>query len=122
MARTHIALLVAAVAIVILGVAYAVPGLPVYILTSDGPSDCYLNFIEGDLTTDSVAGTAITEHGQRFVVMWPDGWTGRQSPFGVAIIDERGDTVARTGTHVRIGGAQTSSSESTWLACWVIQP
>lgn len=117
-----VALLVAAFAVGTVGADAIMPGKPVHLLTSDGPSTCYLNFVEGDLSTDPVAGTAINENGHRMVVMWPPRYSGRQTLLGVTVLNSVGDAVARTGTRVRIGGAQLSPTEDVWLGCWVIQP
>ena len=115
-----IAFLVVAFAVGIIGADAVIPGKPVHLLTSDG-NDCYLNFVEGDLSTDPVAGTAINAGGHRMVVMWPNGYTGLQSLLAVTVFDSFGNAVARTGTRVRIGGAQLSPTEDVWLGCWVIQ-
>ena len=115
-----IALLAVAFAVAIIGVDAVIPGKPVHLLTSDR-NGCYLNFVDGDLSTDPVAGTAINQGGHRMVVMWPAGYTGLQTLLAVTVFDSFGNAVARTGTRVRIFGAQLDATEDVWLVCGMTQ-
>ena len=116
-----IALLVVAFAVAIIGADAVIPGTPVHLLTSDG-NDCYLNFVEGDLSTDPVAGTAISDGGHRMVVMWPAGYTGQQSLLGsITVFNNWGQPVAKTGTHIHLNGAQLNHTEDVWLGCLMVE-
>jgi hypothetical protein len=84
-------------------------GSPVSIRTfepHDGLYDCYTMGVSGSLVTDSTAGTAIIDDmtGGRVIVTWPRGWTGRSSGSEVDIVNRRGHTTYRTGTHVDLSG------------------
>ena len=83
-------------------------------LGSGGMVGCYTNFALGRLEVDSAAGTAIVENGRRTPVMWPTGYTGRQSVLGVEVTDASGHVVAQTGTRVQIEGGYTGGA---FFAC-----
>jgi hypothetical protein len=96
----------------------------VRLLTGNGPFNhgegivgCYTNFAVGELVLDPAYGTAIVETDKPTPVMWPEGYTGRQSIFGVEVVDESGHVVARTGTKVQIEGAFTGENPHSFLAC-----
>jgi hypothetical protein len=99
-------------------------GVPVTIKTgtlvpdaAPGMISCYTSGTSGELVSDPAAGTAIIEAygGNRVAVTWPIGWTGRMSLLGVSVIDERGQVVARTGTHVNLTGGYWR--DGSFLAC-----
>ncbi len=70
-----------------------------------GTVGCYTSGTSGELVTDPSAGTAIIESdGRRVPVTWPIGWTGRRSLGAMDIVDQGGNVVARTGTHVNLMG------------------
>jgi len=83
----------------------------------DGMVACYTNFAVGELAFDPAYGTAIVETDQPTPVMWPEGYTGRQSVFGVEVVDESGHVVARTGTRVQIEGAYSGVNPFSFIAC-----
>ena len=106
-------------------------GAPVVLLTDAGSSmqgGCFLNFIEGELVTDPVAGTAIVgpnggSTDGRYPVMWPAGWTGRRTWFSnVEVLNPRGEVVVRTGTRVHLMGGVPGSRPDAWLACDMAYP
>jgi hypothetical protein len=71
--------------------------------------------IEGDLVADDRWGIALKESsGEIRKVIWPFGYSGRPGA-PPELLDERGQTVARSGDHVRIGGGE--DSPTTWIAC-----
>ena len=83
-------------------------------LGSSGMVGCYTNFALGQLELDSAHGTAIVANGRRTPVMWPDGYTGRQSVWDVEVADASGHVVARTGMRVQIEGGYTGAA---FFAC-----
>jgi hypothetical protein len=83
-------------------------------LGSNGMVGCYTNFAMGRLEVDSASGTAIVENGRRTPIMWPTGYTGRQSLWDVEVADASGHVVARTGGRVQIEGGYTGGS---FFAC-----
>jgi hypothetical protein len=96
----------------------------VTLLTGNGPFHheagivgCYTNFAVGELVLDPAYGTAIVENDKPTPIMWPEGYTGRQSIFGVEVVDELGHVVARTGTRVQIEGAYSGVNPISFLAC-----
>ena len=104
------------------------PGVPVALLTIDAADPmngaCFLSFIEGELVTDPVSGTAIIGRNggepDRFPVMWPAGWTGRRTVLSeVEVLDPTGKVAARTGTRVHLAGGVRSNA---WLACYDVFP
>ena len=105
------------------------PGKPVTLLTKD-PNDhpqegCFLSFVVGDLVADPTYGTAIIEvtkgiakdYVHTYPVMWPPGYTGRQSGSDVEVLNKSGRSVARTGSHIKILGGYYSDNPRVWLAC-----
>jgi hypothetical protein len=106
-------------------------GSPVTVLTNDPDvqGGCYLGFVTGELVTDQTYGTAILEEGSiqgvpkvlSNPVKWPSGYTGRQSGSQVEVLDKAGRVVARTGTHVRIGGGYEGDHPRYWLACGLLE-
>ena len=105
--------LYAGVGLLVLTVAIASHGVPTPLKTgslypdaSPGIVGCYTSGVSGELVDDPGAGTAIISSfsGQRALVTWPIGWTGRRSLFGVLVIDSRGQVVARTGMYVNLSG------------------
>lgn len=109
-----------------LAIVNGLPGEPVALLTDadDGMhGGCFLSFIEGELVTDPVAGTAIIGRNggttdKRLPVMWPVGWTGRRTLFsGVEVLDPTGRSIVRTGTRVHLMGGGYGPSGRSWLAC-----
>ena len=105
------------------------PGKPVTLLTkdpNDHPQDgCFLSFVVGDLVTDPTYGTAIIEitkgipndNVHTYPVMWPPGYTGRQSGSEVEVLNRSSQAVARTGSHIKILGGYYSDNPRVWLAC-----
>ena len=83
-------------------------------LGSAGMVGCYTNFAMGLLEFDLAAGAAIVENNRRTPVMWPTGYSGRQSGWEVEIADVSGHVVARTGTRVQIEGGYTGGA---FFAC-----
>lgn len=109
-----------------LALANRLPREPVVLLTDANDAmhgACYLSFIEGELVTDPVTGTAIIGRNggntdERFPVMWPAGWTGRQTLFSdVEVLDPTGKVVVRTGTRVHLMGGGFYGYPGAWLAC-----
>ena len=108
------------------------PGEPVTLLTDAADSamhgGCFLSFIEGELVTDPETGTAIIGRNGgntdvRYPVMWPAGWTGRQTWFSnVEVLDPRGEVVVRTGTRVHLMGGVPGGPTDAWLACNIAYP
>jgi hypothetical protein len=92
---------------------------PVPLLTApdDGMVGCYTSGTSGVLTTDATYGTAIIENEAAIPVMWPHGFTGRNSGYQVEVVDTSGHVVARTGTRVQIGGGYTGENPRAFLAC-----
>lgn len=94
---------------------------PVFIRTLD-PNDiqesCYTSGVAGTLVADSTAGTAIVDGitGQRVIVTWPRSWTGRSAGREVEIVNRRGQTVYRTGTHVNLSGG-FSYVDGSFIVC-----
>jgi hypothetical protein len=71
--------------------------------------------IEGDLVADSRWGIALRDSTGTFrEVIWPFGYTARPGD-PPELLDERGQTVARVGDRVGIGGGEDASN--TWIAC-----
>jgi hypothetical protein len=103
------------------------PGESVALLNNDAADpmngQCYLSFIEGELVTDPVTGTAIIGRNGgstdvRFPVMWPAGWTGQRTAFSdVEVLDPTGKVVVRTGTRVHLMGGSYNRYPDAWLAC-----
>lgn len=102
------------------------PGEPVALLTDADDAmhgACYLSFIEGELVTDPVTGTAIIgrnggDTDQRFPVMWPAGWTGRRTVSSdVEVLNPTGRVVVRTATRVHLMGGGYDGYPDAWLAC-----
>jgi hypothetical protein len=83
-------------------------------LVSGSMVGCYTSFALGQLEVDPASGTAIVENGRRTPVMWPYGYTGRQSVLGVEVADASGHVVANTGTRVQIEGGYTGGA---FFAC-----
>jgi len=113
--------LATALASLALAFAVAACGSSVALLTGDsfnGHKICYLSFAEGELVVDLVAGTAIVQQGPDHEtvtpIMWPPGFTARDSWGEVEVLDESGDVVVRTGSRYHIGGGYEGHS---WLAC-----
>ena len=52
-----------------------------------------------------------------YPVMWPPGYTGRQSGSDVEVLNKSGRSVARTGSHIKILGGYYSDNPRVWLAC-----
>ncbi len=114
-----------------LAVVDGLPGQPVALLTDaeDGMHGaCFLSFIEGELVTDPVSGTAIIGRNggsteERLPVMWPLGWTGRRTLFSdVEVLDPTGRVVVRTGTRVHLMGGGYGPSGRPWLTCDAAYP
>ncbi len=90
------------------------PGLGASGMGSSGMVGCYTKFALGQLVEDLASGTAIIENDRRTPVMWPAGYTGRQSVWEVEVADASGHVVARTGTRVQIEGGYT---DGAFMAC-----
>jgi hypothetical protein len=121
-------LLAAALAVAFLAAGCA--GRPVSLLTGNGPFNrdegyvgCYTNFAVGDLVVDPAFGTAIVEGTHAAApVMWPVGYTGRQSGSVVEVLDASGKVVAATGRRYQIEGALQPDDHGSWLACGYVLP
>jgi hypothetical protein len=89
---------------------------------SPGFVGCYTSGVEGDLVTDSIAGTAIIDrmNGHRVAVTWPPGYTGRSSGSEVEVLNTSGKVVTRTGTLVNMPGGYWT--DGTFLACGNVIP
>jgi hypothetical protein len=132
-ARPRVAVgLVVAIAGVFGGLALVsrIPLEPVALLTDADDSmrgGCFLSFIEGELVSDRVTGTAIIGRNggdaeQRFPVMWPAGWTGRRTLLaGVEVLNPTGVVMWRTGTRIHLSGGFPGTS-GAWLACNELLP
>ena len=84
-----------------------VPGPAVHLRTGDG--SCYTFYTKGELVVDKAAGVAIIEvspgnPAKAMPIVWPPGYTGRESGSDVEVLDGRGLVVARTGTRMEIQG------------------
>jgi hypothetical protein len=79
------------------------------------PVGCPAALIEGQLVQDANAGSAIVAGDILMRIRWPIGYSGRRAAGEVEILDEQGRAVARTGTHVRLGGGEME--RGIWLAC-----
>ena len=79
------------------------------------PVGCPAALIEGQLIRDANAGSAIVAGDILMRIRWPIGYSGRRAAGEVEILDELGRAVARTGTHVRLGGGEME--RGIWLAC-----
>ena len=108
----------------VLAVTLAGCGAPVLLLTGTGGlhatvgmTACYTSFATGQLVPDPAYGTAIIETDRPVPVMWPDGYTGRQSGSEVEVLDKSGHVVARTGTVVRLEGGYWGESPRAFVAC-----
>jgi hypothetical protein len=71
--------------------------------------------IEGRLVPDASAGSAIMAGGIVKRIRWPSGYSGRRVADEVEILDQLGRVVARTGTHIRMGGGEIEPG--VFLAC-----
>ena len=79
---------------------------------------CYTSGTEGQLVEDATAGTAIveTQTGDRYLVTWPIGFTGRTGLLGgVDVVDKQGNVVAHTGDFVNLPGGYWT--DGSFLAC-----
>jgi hypothetical protein len=79
------------------------------------PVGCPANLIEGQLIQDANAGSAVMAGNIFMRIRWPFGYSGRRAAGEVEILDQQGRVVARTGTHVRLGGGEIE--RGIWLAC-----
>jgi hypothetical protein len=79
------------------------------------PVGCPAAVVEGQLIPDSSAGSAIMLGDLVWRIRWPVGYSGRRAGDEVEILDQTGQVVARTGTHVRLGGGEIEPG--IWLAC-----
>jgi hypothetical protein len=113
-------LVVAAVIIATYGVPVPIKTGAVYPGQDPSRVGCYTSGVSGELVDDPTAGTAIIDSmgGQRALVTWPVGWTGRRTLFGVSVIDKRGNVAYRTGTHVDLMGGYWYVDNS-FLACGI---
>jgi hypothetical protein len=47
----------------------------------------------------------------RWLLLWPEGFTARTAEGDIEVLDEEGDLVARAGDHIRLGGGETNPLE-----------
>jgi hypothetical protein len=47
----------------------------------------------------------------RWLLLWPEGFTARTAEGNIEVLDEEGDLVARAGDHIRLGGGETNPLE-----------
>lgn len=88
----------------------------VILLTGDlEPVGCPAAVVEGELIPHVSAGSAIMVGDIVRRIRWPSGYSGRLAGDEVEILDQAGRVVARTGTHVRLGGGEIEPG--IWLAC-----
>jgi hypothetical protein len=62
-------------------------------------------------------GTAIVENGHPTPVMWPPGFTARQSGSDVEVLNKQGNVAARTGSRYQIEGGYGGRDPSSFVAC-----
>ena len=94
-------------------------------LTTDPPPGvgtippCPGSFVEGLLTETDEWGIAIQPMGGKITrVIWPYGYFARRLIGGLALVNESGATLARTGQRVRIGGGEFNGA---WRGCGTIE-
>ena len=84
---------------------------------ADGMVSCYTSFALGQLVVDRAYGTAIVENGRPTPVMWPPGFTARQSGSDVEVLNKQGNVAARTGSRYQIEGGYGGRNPSSFVAC-----
>jgi hypothetical protein len=69
---------------------------------------CHQALLEGILVSDSETGFAVESgEGRRTGVRWPNGYTAREGPDGLELLDGDGQVVAKEGDGVRLGGGSS---------------
>lgn len=81
----------------------------------DGPHVCLTAILEGVLVRRSDGRIGIGDGSRLWTVSWPPGWAAREAPEGLVILDPDGETVAREGQSVRIGGGE--GPDGAWHTC-----
>lgn len=96
-----------------LGAAISIPtSLPV----PEGSEAVCLTAVTGGTLTRHPSLGVVLAHEEGFTrVTWPAGWTAREAPEGFVLVDAAGETVAREGQVVRVGGGETAPGE--WVTC-----
>ncbi len=81
------------------------------------PQPCMAALLQGVLVADARWVVGVRDPGSDAVrhVIWPFGFAVRREGDGVALLDQAGRVVARTGDKVKIGGG--FDGDQTWLAC-----
>jgi hypothetical protein len=93
------------------------PNAETVVLLTGGlePVGCPAAVVEGQLIPDASAGSAIQLGDLVWAIRWPVGYSGRRAGDEVAILDQTGQVVARTGTRIRLAGGEIEPG--VWLAC-----
>jgi hypothetical protein len=53
----------------------------------------------------------VTRPENRWLILWPEGYTARATQGWFEVLDREGDMVAREGDHIRLGGGETNPLE-----------
>jgi hypothetical protein len=91
---------------------------PVLLETIPGgtPGPCMAAVIEGKLVvTPSNAVGLLEPNGTGRGLIWPAGYAGQQNG-SIAIVDEKGNVVARVGDTVELGGGEVGPNDA-WEVC-----
>lgn len=76
---------------------------------------CLLALTGGTLTLHPSLGVVLANEEGSTRVTWPAGWTARSAAEGFVLVDATGETVAREGQVIRVGGGETAPGE--WVTC-----
>lgn len=87
--------------------------------SSETPPPCPAGQLQGELVADEVDGLAVLlDTGERVAVIWPHGYAARVNEGTLELMDETGETVAREGDHIEVGGGEYGEdSDASWRAC-----
>jgi hypothetical protein len=97
---------------------------PIPLLNADPPRDpgaevCLDALMVGRLVPDPVSGLAVqgvdAADAPVVTVTWPSGYTARVDALGLALVDDRGITVAHAGDRLHVGGG--FGTDDAWGAC-----
>ena len=86
---------------------------------AEAPADgCMQALITGTLVIHPDSGLVIKTRNREVPVEWPVGYTARERPDGVELLDEHGTVVAREGDQISLGGGEVGPDGSGfWRTC-----